>query len=95
MPWQNQPSQTTVVTPSGSSVSSNIPASSGLARAGYPPSGQGLGSYAGITVPPSAISMGIMNQNLDSSSDEIDHRMASPLRLLASPVRFRLFSFLI
>ena len=48
---------------------------------------QGLGAYGGMTGPQSAISMGVMNQNLDSSADEIDHRLTSPLRLLASPPR--------
>lgn len=79
LPWQNQPSQTTAVAPSGSAVPSNIPAVSGLARAGYTPSAQGLGSYVGMAGAQSAMGIGVVNQNLESSAEEIDHRLPSPL----------------
>eukprot|EP00250_Pteridium_aquilinum_P021342 c25093_g1_i1 orf=270-7661(-) len=79
LPWQNQPSQSPGSTSAGSVVSSSIPTASNLARAGYPQSAQALGSYVGMAGAQPPMGLGLVNQNVESSAEEIDLRMPLPL----------------
>ncbi|XP_057867287.2 uncharacterized protein LOC131074644 isoform X3 [Cryptomeria japonica] len=77
LPWQNQPTQSSPVAPSGSSNSNAGSLGSAFSRVVYG-SASAQGSSSGYNSTQTTSGLGVVAQPLEQSSEELDSRAASP-----------------